>query len=142
MWQLVLLLGLLSPSSSLPGDRELGSTVDPDGTTRTYRVSYATLDRSPAWSPAAGAPPLSWAEALEAGKRWLRTENPEFTDFRCEQFNLRRVEERAGEERWIWDLSFEPKLKDRWLPVPDLEVYLLMDSTVIEPTVDTAKAPH
>ncbi len=131
----VLVLSLLVPQAALPGDRELGSTTEPDGTTRTYRVSYVALAKAPAWDPEHGPPPLPMARAIQLAREWLLKRNPKVDGFRPSHFMLERVSEGGGRQEWVWQIHFEPRLGEHWLSSSGFEVYLLMDGTAVAPTV-------
>jgi hypothetical protein len=136
---LLLALLLFQTRHAVPGDRELGTVSDPDGTTRSYRVSYERLDRTPSWNPEAGPLPLAMDRAVQVARQWLAKQNPTFEGFRPSNFSLMRVSEGGGAQRWVWIIHFDAKLGDRWLGSLGFEAYVLMDGTVVEPR--TSKDP-
>jgi hypothetical protein len=109
-------------------DREIGKTVDPDGTTREYRATYERLRRTPPWIPGKGEIPLSMDEATRIAQKWLEDRNPEQKSLRPSRFHLSHFEESPEGPRWVWTV---------WLGKgghgPDYAVYILMDGTVLEP---------
>ena len=132
---LLALLLLQAPQSSIAVDRELGSSADPDGTTRTYSVSNERLERTPSWNPEAGPPPLAMDRAVQVGRQWLIKQNPKFEGFRPAMLQLMRVSEGGGLQKWIWTIHFDAKLGDRWLDGLGFEAYILMDGTIVEPHI-------
>jgi hypothetical protein len=79
--------------------------------------------------------------AVELGRQWLKKTQPKFEGFRPSRFTLLRISEGNAAQQWLWQLGFDPALGGRWLSDPSFEVYLLMDGSVIVPTVSTHRPP-
>ena len=73
--------------------------------------------------------------AVQIGRKWLVQQNPKFEAFRPSSFNLMCISEGAGQRQWVWTVHFDARLGNRWLGGLGFETYILMDGSVVEPSV-------
>jgi hypothetical protein len=76
--------------------------------------------------------------AIQIGRKWLAQQNPKFEGFRPSRFELMCISEGSGQRQWVWTVNFDSRLGGRWLSGLGFETYILMDGTVIEPSVAAA----
>jgi hypothetical protein len=70
--------------------------------------------------------------ALAIATDWLTAHYPKFEGFQPTRFELSCILEGQGEQKWAWNLGFEPVLHERVVSHSRLQAYVLMDGTVAE----------
>jgi hypothetical protein len=118
-----------------PAEIQLTETTDSDGKTSTYIVSTTDLYKSPEWN-GTGEPPLSIATAVSLAETWLKTQNPEFKNFRVNTIMLTRVGEWSIKNRWYYDISLEAYSAIKSGEIHStLQTIMLLNGKFIEPKI-------
>jgi hypothetical protein len=131
------LVALVAPAVQTPREIELYSLAFG----KLYRVTVpeAALDRAPVWKEDADNPPLSARKAIKlAGEARERL----FKDSEDWVWHRQSVELcDAGGGRWYWTVTYRAYNTDivYYVHLPEVHFVVLMDGTVVEPTVVDVK---
>lgn len=104
----------------------------------TFAVTKAQLLKSPAWKDG-NNPPLSARKAIELATK-LREKLVKDDDQYQWSFKEAALHKMAW-DRWTWEVLFEARVKEggsTGIP-PYLNIMILMDGTVVEPTIKEMK---
>jgi hypothetical protein len=113
--------------------RDLYTTRDEAGRERVYRVPESKLLATKKWSPESEAPPLSVRAAVTVALKRLGPKHP--SGLRVVKIEL--IASGGQEWRWFYRIEFFDSARARGARPPDLlEVLVLMDGTVVEPSPD------
>jgi hypothetical protein len=102
-------------------------------------VTRAALDKTPVWKEDADNPPLPARKAIkladEARARLFK--DTDEWEWHRESMGLRD----AGGGRWYWSVRYRAYYKDivYIIRLPEIHLVVLMDGTVVEPTVAEGK---
>lgn len=100
-------------------------------------VDKSIAERQPAWKWSASNPPLSARRALEIAGTYRKTRLKQWDRFEWTLVSLNLTPMDARNGKWCWVARFElaPKPGLTATHMPELDFYILMDGTVVEPEV-------
>jgi hypothetical protein len=128
----ILLFALAATGPALGGDTDIASGAF--GKVYWVTVTRAALEKAPVWKDDADNPPLPARKAMQLADRLkgkLVKDDRQFT-WKRESVAL----EEGAEGRWYWLVTYRAQFNGIQMgPAGNLRLAVLMDGTVIEPTV-------
>lgn len=124
---------LLRPDKEPPSPVILSEYSSESGAKRVYQVPEERLRRTPAWAPETKkSPPLSLNDAVQRAKKHVKATKP--NDMLVVSIEMMSVNVGDG-MRWYYTISMYDQA-DVWRNEPPdvVEVVLLMDGAIVEPT--------
>ena len=109
------------------------STQTDDGKEIGLYVTDAQVSRLTRWDPTKGEPPLAVGAAIARALAWARSNWKEFDGFDVESIQLTPVGCAFRESKWVYVVSFRPRMKGYPLMAPGYFVGVLTDGTVLAP---------
>lgn len=114
----------------------LGSSHQSGSPYVDWVVSGQILRRQPLWQPESGPPPLPLSEAVSIAKNETQRRFPQIKNL--ERYTITLDQVHPQQFRGLWYYKIEYLVYPEKFPRPfgsSYTVYLMMDGTVIEPTV-------
>ena len=109
-----------------------------DGTRVELIVDSALVEKTPAWHPGQGEPPLSLARAIEIGAAWGKDRYKRFDSVEIREISLRSMGCSALRDRWYYVVDFTPVMDGNRMFGSFNWAAVLFDGTVI----GTTEAKH
>ena len=133
----LILLWLCNASVAFAGCGELplASTHRDDGSIISVIVPEAQQLASPRWSPEDGEPPLALSQAITLGLTWARGHYTRFDEVEIDSVSLSRIGCSDLRDRWYYLVHFSLKIEGQRLFGSGNFAAVLMDGTVVPPTV-------
>jgi len=105
--------------------------------TYTWAVPLARLQHTPAWTPFAGAPPLSISKAVAMATRQLKADNPQFKRYDVLSISLAAASGTSDKpaDRWYYRIDLVPVIDGNRLYRLRYVAVVLLDGTLVEPQV-------
>lgn len=131
---------LLLPPGALARDRLTLFSKHDAKATFTWTVSVNKLRKTPAWTPSAGAPPVSISEAVAIAKRRLKSANRTFKRYDVLSISLDEVTRArdSAPDRWYYKIELVPVIDGDRLYRLQYFAAVLLDGTMVEPRVEAA----
>lgn len=115
------------------GDHPVLSTRKDDGTQIGLFISQSQMERTRAWNPEQGEPPLSVSAAYRAVKEWGRQHYTRYDGVSVREFSLRKYGCSLVSDRWYYVFDLNPVIDGNELWSSGNWAAVLMDGTVIGP---------
>lgn len=105
--------------------------------TYTWALPLARLQQTPAWTPSAGAPPLSIAKAVAIATGRLKAANPQFKRYDVLSISLVAASWTGDKpaDRWYYRIALTPVIDGNRLYRLRYVAVVLLDGTLVEPQV-------
>jgi hypothetical protein len=105
--------------------------------TYTWAVPMDRLQQTPAWTPSAGAPPLSISKAVAIAVQRLKAANPEFKRYDVLSLSLVAASRTADQpaDHWYYKIELVPVIDGNRLYRLQYVAVVLLDGTLVEPRV-------
>ena len=105
----------------------------------TATATRAALDRAPVWKDDADNPPLSARKAIKLADEARGRQFKDSDEWEWYRQSVELCD--AGGGRWYWAVRYRAYYKDIvfLLSLPEIYLLVLMDGTVVEPTVFDGK---
>ena len=117
------------------GDSPVLSTRKDDGTEIGLFLPESKMQSTSKWTPELGEPPLSPSEAYRIAIDWARLKYTRYDDVRVREISLTRYRCSNIDDRWYYLMDLEPVIDGNSVWGPGNWVAVLMDGTVVAPTV-------
>jgi hypothetical protein len=99
-----------------------------------WEIHLKQLERTPNWEPAKQPnPPLSAAKALAKAQAFIRSILPD--EHAKWQLRCLHLSNQRTWGRWLWQVSYDGPSHDNSGVPPTMECYILLDGTVLQPTI-------
>jgi len=109
------------------------STRKDDGKQIGIFIAQDQMERTQAWKPEQGEPPLSVSAAYRAAKEWGRQHYTRYDDVNVREFSLKKYGCSLVSDRWYYLFDLNPVIDGNELWSSGNWAAVLMDGTVIGP---------
>lgn len=109
------------------------STRKDDGTQIGLFISQAQIERTQAWKPEQGEPPLSFSAAYRTVKEWGRQHYTRYDGVNVRELSLKKYGCSFVSDRWYYVFDLNPVIDGNELWSSGSWAAVLMDGTVIGP---------
>lgn len=110
-------------------------TTKRDGTEIGLIIKPDAIRQTPQWNPADGSPPLSIAQAYRIALDWAQREYARYDSVSVGQISLVKWQHWRASNRWYYRFDLVPMMEGNSLHGSGNWAAVLMDGTVIGPTV-------
>jgi hypothetical protein len=117
------------------GKHSVMSTEDDKGRRIELVLDSAKVAKTPRWTPGDGDPPLSLARAVTAALAWAKERYKRYDSVTIREIALVEYSCSSVTGRWYYRVDFMPMMEGSRLLGSGNFAAVLMDATVIAPTV-------
>lgn len=109
-------------------------SAEQDGKRFQLVVDSAHVQKTPAWNPSKGDPPLSFAELVTAAMAWAKERYKRYDSVTIREITLVEYGCSRMQDRWYYRVDFSPVMDGKRLWGSGYFAAVLMDGTVVGPT--------
>lgn len=115
------------------GKHAVFGTTDEAGRKIELVLDSAAMQRTPAWSPQKGEPPLSVFKASRAALTWAKAKYTRYDNVEISELMLTSYSCRGVPDRWYYRVQFTPIIDGNRVVGWGNFVAVLMDGSVVAP---------
>jgi hypothetical protein len=115
------------------GKHVVFGTTDETGRKIELILDSAVMQRTPAWNPQKGEPPLSVSKASRAALMWAKTKYTRYDSVEISELMLTSYSCHRVRDRWYYRFQFSPIIDGNRVSGWGNFVAVLMDGSVVAP---------
>lgn len=123
------------------GETSVMSATKTDGKKVELVLDSGVVEKTPAWVPGAGEPPLSIADASEIASAWAAEKYNRFDGIEIREISLTSLGCTSSKAHWYYVFDFTPMMDGNRMYSAGNWAAVLMDGTVVGAT-EAATTPH